>query len=421
MARLNAEHRRPEADALLRLAGDAEYVAHLDAGTIEGGDVALHDGCVLVGLGEETSIEGAKALQTALSRRGVDREVRPVEFSVDGIVHLDDRFAIVAPATALIHRAVFLPAQLRWFEQHFDLIDVTGTEARAVQANVLALALGTVVVAPSPSPRSSPWRGPRCAPCSTGPAAPPTTSSWCCCSPACACPRTPPTGSASTPPSARSCSAPSPHVASRLSNAVPPVSARSSCRCCCRCTSWTPACTRTSPTSAREGGCGARRSSRSPSWASGAAGAARLTGSDWRWSVAVGTLMNCRGLTELVVLGMGREAGVITDDLFTLLVVMAVLTTAATAPALKRIARGDPQMAPAPPAAPSPRSTGRSPDGPAAEPAHGSSPDPDRAEPEHLVRAAATAGNGRNALTTHAPRPPKISSRPPQDHLPPPR
>ncbi|MER0477268.1 arginine deiminase family protein [Streptomyces sp. Edi2] len=147
MARLNAEHRRPEADALLRLAGDAECLVHLEAGTIEGGDVALHDGSVLVGLGEETSTEGAKALQTALTRRGVDREVRPVEFNVDGIVHLDDHFAIVAPATALIHRAVFPPVQLRWFEKHFDLIDVTDAEARAVQANVLALAPSTVVVA----------------------------------------------------------------------------------------------------------------------------------------------------------------------------------------------------------------------------------------------------------------------------------
>lgn len=78
----------------------------------------------------------------------------------------------------------------------------------------------------------------------------------------------------------------------------------------------------------------------------GAAGAARLTGSDWRWSAAVGTLMNCRGLTELVVLGIGRQIGVITDQMFTLMVVMAVVTTAATAPILKRLTADDPRMAP---------------------------------------------------------------------------
>ncbi|MER5549534.1 cation:proton antiporter [Streptomyces sp. NPDC002589] len=78
----------------------------------------------------------------------------------------------------------------------------------------------------------------------------------------------------------------------------------------------------------------------------GAACAARCTGSDWRWSAAVGTLMNCRGLTELVVLGIGRQIGVITEQLFTLLVITAVVTTAATTPVLKGLAGDDPRMAP---------------------------------------------------------------------------
>ncbi|MFJ4695534.1 cation:proton antiporter [Streptomyces sp. NPDC088766] len=78
----------------------------------------------------------------------------------------------------------------------------------------------------------------------------------------------------------------------------------------------------------------------------GAAGAARLTGSDWRWSTAVGTLMNCRGLTELVVLGIGLQTGVITEALFTLLVIMTVITTAATAPILRCVAGDDPRMTP---------------------------------------------------------------------------
>ncbi|MET9733299.1 arginine deiminase family protein [Streptomyces sp. NPDC006458] len=147
LARLNSAHRLPEADALAPLLTDAPHIAHPDEGTIEGGDVILHTGTVLVGLGEETSLTGVRALQRELARHGVSREVRPVHFAVDGIVHLDDHFTIVAPGTALIHRNVFAPAELRWFEQHFDLIDVTDHEARAVQANVLAIAPGTVIVA----------------------------------------------------------------------------------------------------------------------------------------------------------------------------------------------------------------------------------------------------------------------------------
>ncbi len=78
----------------------------------------------------------------------------------------------------------------------------------------------------------------------------------------------------------------------------------------------------------------------------GTAGAARLTGADWRRAATIGTLMNCRGVTELVVLGIGRQIGVITPQLFTTLVLMAVVTTAATAPLLNRLNRGDPTMSP---------------------------------------------------------------------------
>jgi Kef-type K+ transport system membrane component KefB len=68
-----------------------------------------------------------------------------------------------------------------------------------------------------------------------------------------------------------------------------------------------------------------------------AAGAARLTGMSWRESAAVGTLMNTRGLTELIVLTVGLSYGVIGEDLFTMLVIMALVTTFMTAPLLRLI------------------------------------------------------------------------------------
>ncbi|MET9957003.1 cation:proton antiporter [Streptomyces sp. NPDC006339] len=76
----------------------------------------------------------------------------------------------------------------------------------------------------------------------------------------------------------------------------------------------------------------------------GAAGAARLAGCDWRWSALMGTLMNCRGITEIVVLGIGLQLGVISTNLFTIMVVMAVVTTAATAPLLDRLTRNAPDL-----------------------------------------------------------------------------
>ena len=62
--------------------------------------------------------------------------------------------------------------------------------------------------------------------------------------------------------------------------------------------------------------------------------AARLTGLDWRDSAALGILMNTRGLVELIVLNIGLDLGVITPRLFTMLVIMALVTTMMTSPIL---------------------------------------------------------------------------------------
>ncbi|MEV7148698.1 MULTISPECIES: cation:proton antiporter [unclassified Streptomyces] len=72
----------------------------------------------------------------------------------------------------------------------------------------------------------------------------------------------------------------------------------------------------------------------------GGALAARLSGRGWRDSLSLGALMNCRGLTELIVLNIGLGLGVIGPGLFTVLVLMALLTTAMTTPALTRFRKG---------------------------------------------------------------------------------
>ena len=67
----------------------------------------------------------------------------------------------------------------------------------------------------------------------------------------------------------------------------------------------------------------------------GAAIAARVTGYDWKASAVIGTLMNTRGLTELIVLNLALDAGAISPTLFAMLVIMAVVTTLMAGPLLK--------------------------------------------------------------------------------------
>ena len=66
----------------------------------------------------------------------------------------------------------------------------------------------------------------------------------------------------------------------------------------------------------------------------GAVIGARVTGQDWRFSLALGALLNTRGLVELIVLNIAYNAHVFSPRLFTMLVVMALVTTAATVPIL---------------------------------------------------------------------------------------
>lgn len=67
----------------------------------------------------------------------------------------------------------------------------------------------------------------------------------------------------------------------------------------------------------------------------GSAVAARLTGLRWREASAIGILMNTRGLMELIVLNIGLDVGVISPTIFTMLVIMALVTTFATTPVLR--------------------------------------------------------------------------------------
>ncbi|MGH9278989.1 MAG: cation:proton antiporter [Acidimicrobiales bacterium] len=69
----------------------------------------------------------------------------------------------------------------------------------------------------------------------------------------------------------------------------------------------------------------------------GATVAARAQGIRPRRAAALGVLMNTRGLTELVILNVGRSFGVLDDQLFTMLVVMAIVTTIMTEPLLRAV------------------------------------------------------------------------------------
>jgi Kef-type K+ transport system membrane component KefB len=66
----------------------------------------------------------------------------------------------------------------------------------------------------------------------------------------------------------------------------------------------------------------------------GTALAARWSGLPWRESMALGALMNTRGLMELIALNVGYDLGILSPEIFAMMVLMAVVTTAMTGPLL---------------------------------------------------------------------------------------
>ncbi|MFZ4657751.1 MAG: cation:proton antiporter, partial [Caldilineaceae bacterium] len=75
--------------------------------------------------------------------------------------------------------------------------------------------------------------------------------------------------------------------------------------------------------------------------------AARLCGESNRDAVAIGTLMNARGLMELILLNIGLQRGVITPTFFTIMVLMAVVTTLMATPIFEWVyGRAKPSAAP---------------------------------------------------------------------------
>ncbi len=68
----------------------------------------------------------------------------------------------------------------------------------------------------------------------------------------------------------------------------------------------------------------------------------RISGLSWREAGSLGILMNTRGLMELVILNIGFDIGVISPALFSMMVLMAIVTTFMTSPVLELVYRGQP-------------------------------------------------------------------------------
>ena len=68
--------------------------------------------------------------------------------------------------------------------------------------------------------------------------------------------------------------------------------------------------------------------------------AARLVGEDRRSALTIGVCMNTRALMELIVLNIGKDLGLLPTDIFSMLVIMALVSTFMATPLIRWLMKG---------------------------------------------------------------------------------
>lgn len=137
----------------LRLGEEAHFRQWLDemgalytpinVGSIEGGDVIVHENTVFVGLSNRTNKEGAQFLQSQLP----DYEVWEVPFT-DAYLHLDCVFNILSPTEAVIFPEEIHGEMVKKLKNRFDLIEITKEEQANLATNVLSIGEKRIISLP---------------------------------------------------------------------------------------------------------------------------------------------------------------------------------------------------------------------------------------------------------------------------------
>lgn len=115
----------------------------INVGSIEGGDVIVHENTVYVGLSNRTNKEGVQYLQNLLP----DYKVCEVPFT-DAYLHLDCVFNILSPTEAVIFPEEIHGELVKQLKNRFDLIEVTKEEQANLATNVLSIGKKRVISLP---------------------------------------------------------------------------------------------------------------------------------------------------------------------------------------------------------------------------------------------------------------------------------
>ena len=146
VAQPRRDYRKKELKSLNSIVQSFENVHQIKDGCIEGGDVFVDGDTVIIGQGEETSLEATDEVIRVLNTKHPQIDVKKLRFAHRGIIHADTLFNIIAPNLAIIHRPSFIAEDIKWLSNRFELIDATDKEARSLSINTLAIGNRKIVM-----------------------------------------------------------------------------------------------------------------------------------------------------------------------------------------------------------------------------------------------------------------------------------
>ncbi|MCR4944377.1 MAG: amidinotransferase [Clostridium sp.] len=136
ISKMNLNERQRETEAIKKFAIEDGISHYIMQNNIEGGDVAVGDNVVFVGLSSRTSLKAVIELQQILDLKKINKTVVPINFD-NSMLHLDCVFSLLGKDSAIVSPYVY---DIEIIKEHIkNIIEITKEEARGFGSNIVYL------------------------------------------------------------------------------------------------------------------------------------------------------------------------------------------------------------------------------------------------------------------------------------------
>jgi len=136
ISKMSLKERKEEIEAIKKLALEEKLDYYIMQNNIEGGDVAVGDKVIFVGVSNRTNLHAIEELKKILVLKGIKKEVIPINFD-NSMLHLDCVFSLIGKESALVSPYVYDKEVVKKYIK--NIIEVTKEEADAFATNIVYL------------------------------------------------------------------------------------------------------------------------------------------------------------------------------------------------------------------------------------------------------------------------------------------